>query len=181
MTTPTDGDWLARLEVALREPRMDEVEALRAVMPAAEAITGDVTKVARRISVLAARDVPRGVVKADQLGWWLDALLLQRVVHVPRSRNRQLLPVFFGVLAILLGLLLGRIAGATVVLVGVVAWAMLFGGAVQERRGDWLRLGDQIFDLRAVRVERLSDGWTLVEGRRVPTALFDRFQRPGPS
>ncbi|MDX2014477.1 MAG: hypothetical protein SFW67_30040 [Myxococcaceae bacterium] len=173
----SDADWLDRLSTALREPRMDEVEALRAAMPAVEALVGDVNPVALRVAVLAGRDVPRGVVKADQLGWWLDALLLQRVIHVPQSRNRQLLPVFFGVLAILLGLLLGRLAGAGVVLVGVVAWAVLFGGAVQERRGDWLRLGDEIFDLRTVRVERLSDGWTLVEGRRVPTELFDRFRR----
>jgi hypothetical protein len=40
-----------------------------------------------------------------------------------------------------------------------------------------VRLGDQVFDLRAVRVERLSDGWTLVEGRRVPTAVFEEFAR----
>jgi hypothetical protein len=177
MRTPTDWPWIDRLRAALEAPRLDEVEALRREMPAPEALPPDVTALALRVAALTGRELPRGPISPERLAWWLDALLLQRVIHVPRSRNRQLLPVFFGVLAILLGLLLGRIAGASVVLVGVVAWAIAFGGAVRERRGDWLRLGDEIFDLRTVRVERLSDGWTLLEGRRVPTGLFEALRR----
>jgi hypothetical protein len=177
MSTETSERWLERLRAALSEVRLDEVEALCASTPPVGELPKDVSALARRIAELTQRELPTGKVAADQLGWWLDALLLQKVVVVPKSRNRQVLPVFFGVLAILLGLLLGRIAGATVVLVGVIAWAIRYGGAVRERRGDWVRLGDEVFDLRAVRVERLSDGWTLVEGRRVPTALFEEFAR----
>jgi hypothetical protein len=177
MSAPTGEAWVERLRAALAAPRMDEVEVLRRELPDLAALPPEVTGLATRIAELADRPRPTGAVRGDQLAWWLDALLLQRVIRVPRSRNRQLLPVFFGVLAILLGLLLGRIAGATVVLVGVVAWAIAFGGAARERHGDWLRLGDEIFDLRTVRVERLSDGWTLLEGRKVPTEVFEALTK----
>ncbi|MCA2978424.1 MAG: hypothetical protein INH41_21880 [Myxococcaceae bacterium] len=177
---PTDAGWGERLAQALEAPHLDEVEALRAAFPPLSGVPPDVTALATRIAALTGREAPAGRVGAEQLAWWLDALLLQRVVRVPQSRDRQLLPVFFGVLAILLGLLLGRLVGAGVVLVGLGAWAIRYGGAVRERRGAWLRLGDEIFDLRTARVERLTDGWTLVEGRRVPTALFEGFTRLKP-
>jgi hypothetical protein len=112
------------------------------------------------------------VATPERLAWWLDALLLQKVVRIPRSRNRALLPVLFAVLAILLGLVIGRIAAAGVMSMALVLWAIRAGGSVRERHGDWLRLGDLIFDLRHARRERLDDEWVQLEGHRVQAAVL---------
>lgn len=164
--------WLDELNTALEGPRMDRVEALRRSLPELEALSGDpsgVKTAIARVAALTAR--PADEATASRLAWWLDALLVQRVIHVPRSANRALLPVFFAVLAILLGLLIGRLAAAGVMSLGLVVWAIRAGGSVRERHGDWLRLGDFIFDLRHARLERVDEAWFQLEGHRVPAAV----------
>lgn len=165
--------WLDELAEALAQPRLDTVEALRKTMPEVSALSGQpeaLTKLVARVAELTGR--PPDVATPERLAWWLDALLIQRVVRVPRSRNRALVPVLFAVLAILLGLLIGRIAAAGVMSLALVIWAVRAGGSVRERHGDWLRLGDLIFDLRHARRERLDDEWVQLEGHRVQAAVL---------
>ena len=165
--------WLEELEQALTAPRLDQVEALRRTMPEVSSLSAHpevLTRLVGRLAELTGR--PPDVATAERLAWWLDALLLQSVVRVPRSRNRALVPVLFAVLAILLGLLIGRIAAAGVMSLGLVIWAIRAGGSVRERHGDWLRLGDLIFDLRHARRVRLDDEWVQLEGHRVQAALL---------
>ncbi|MBL8922462.1 MAG: hypothetical protein JNJ54_26665 [Myxococcaceae bacterium] len=165
--------WLAALEAALSEARMDRVEALRRTVPPAIELASDqaaLQRVVTRLAALTGRSADRA--GPEQLPWWLDALLLQRVIVVPRSRGRALVPALFISLAALLGLLIGRIAAASIMTVGLVVWAIRSGGAVRERHGDWLRLGDTLFDLRRVRAEPLSADWYLLEGHRVPAAVL---------
>ena len=50
------------------------------------------------------------------------------MIRVPQSRNRVMLPVLFTVVAILLGLLIGRLAAAGVMVIGLVIWAIRAGG-----------------------------------------------------
>lgn len=171
--TPLPRAWLHDLRDALVGPRMDQVEALRSSLPPVETLAADgplVEAVIRRIATLIGREAEQ--LAPERLGWWLDALLLQRVIHVPKSRNRALLPVLFAVVAILLGLLIGRVAAAAIMALGLVIWAIRAAGSVRERHGDWLRLDDWIFDLRHARQEHLSDEWCLLEGHRVPTAVL---------
>ena len=165
--------WLDELREALSAPRMDKVEALRRSMPEVSALSGQpeaLTTLVARLAELTGRTAD--VATPERLAWWLDALLLQKVIRVPRSRNRALVPVLFAVLAILLGLLIGRIAAAGVMSLFLVIWAIRAGGSVRERHGDWLRLGDVIFDLRHARRERLDDEWVQLEGHRVPAAVL---------
>lgn len=165
--------WLDELSDALSAPRLDKVEALRRAMPDVSTLSGHdeaLTKLVARLAELTGR--PPDVATPERLAWWLDALLLQKVVRVPRSKNRALVPVLFAVLAILLGLLIGRIAAAGVMSLFLVIWAIRAGGSVRERQGDWLRLGDLIFDLRHARRERLDDEWVQLEGHRVPAAVL---------
>ncbi|MBL8933744.1 MAG: hypothetical protein JNM69_04275 [Archangium sp.] len=161
--------WVDELGEAVRGPRMDRIEALRRAVP--DQVEGaDVAPIIRRVAELLGR--PADDVRPERLAWWLDALLLQKVIRVPQSRNRVMLPVLFAMVAILLGLLIGRLAAAGVMVIGLVIWASRAGGAVQQRQGDWLRLGDVIFDLRNVRREKLGPDWYLLEGHRVPTAVL---------
>lgn len=165
--------WLDELGEALAGPRLDQVEALRRTMPEPSTLSGRhevLTRLVGRLAELTGR--PPDVATPERLAWWLDALLLQRVVRVPRSRNRALVPVLFAVLAMLLGLLIGRMAAAGVMSLGLVLWAIRAGGSVRERHGDWLRLGDLIFDLRHARRERLDDEWVQLEGHRVQAAVL---------
>lgn len=165
--------WLAALEAALSEARMDRIEALRRTLPPAIELTGtqaSLERVVARIAALTKRSADQA--SPDRLAWWLDALLLQRVIVVPRSRSRALVPALFISLAALLGLLIGRVAAASIMTLGLVGWAIRSGGAVRERHGDWLRLGDTLFDLRRVRAEPLGDDWCLLEGHRVPAAVL---------
>ena len=165
--------WLDELDQALTAPRLDQVEALRRELPEVSSLSGDcdvLSKIVARLAELTGR--PPEVATPELLAWWLDALLLQKVVRVPRSRNRALVPVLFAVLAILLGLLIGRIAAAGVMSLGLVIWAIRAGGSIRERHGDWLHLGDLIFDLRRARRERLDDEWVLLEGHRVQAAVL---------
>ncbi|MBM4780180.1 MAG: hypothetical protein GQE15_20955 [Archangiaceae bacterium] len=161
--------WVDELAAAVRGPRMDQLEALRRSLP--DGLSGaNVEPIIRRIAELLGR--PPDDLRPERLAWWLDALLLQKVIHVPQSRNRVMLPVLFAMLAILLGLLIGRLAAAGVMVIGLVIWAVRAGGSVRERQGDWLRLGDVIFDLRNVRRERLGPDWYLLEGHRVPARVL---------
>lgn len=161
--------WIDELGAAVRAPRMDRLEALRRSLP--EGLqASEVAPIIRRVAELLNR--PADDLRPERLAWWLDALLLQKVIRVPQSRNRVMLPVLFTMVAILLGLLIGRLAAAGVMVIGLVVWAIRAGGSVQERQGDWLRLGDLIFDLRNVRRERLGPDWSLIEGHRVPTAVL---------
>lgn len=161
--------WVDELAAAVQGPRMEQIEALRRSLPD-ELLSAEVAPIIRRVAELLGR--PADDVRPQRLAWWLDALLLQKVIRVPQSRNRVMLPVLFAVVAILLGLLIGRLAAAGVMVIGLVIWAIRAGGSVQERQGDWLRLGDVIFDLRSVRRERLGPDWYLLEGHRVPTAVL---------
>ena len=161
--------WVDELADAVRGPRMDQIEALR--RSSTDGVSAsEVEPIIRRVAELL--DRPADDLRPERLGWWLDALLLQKVIRVPQSRNRVMLPVLFTVVAILLGLLIGRLAAAGVMVIGLVIWAIRAGGSVQERQGDWLRLGDVIFDLRNVRREKLGPDWYLLEGHRVPTAVL---------
>lgn len=165
--------WLGAVEAALVDPRLDRLEALRRDLPALEALTSEgpaIARVVSRLATLAGRRPDHAT--ADRLGWWLDALLLQRVIAVPRSRSRALMPALFVSLAVLLGLVLGRVVAASVMAAGLVVWAMRAGGSVRERHGDWLRLGDTIFDLRHARAEPLGDDWYLLEGHKVPASVL---------
>lgn len=139
--------WLGAVEAALVDPRLDRLEALRGELPAPETLAGLEPTIARVVARLAALTGRRPEqASAGRLAWWLDALLLQRVIAVPRSRNRALVPALFVALAVLLGLLVGRVAAASIMAAGLVVWAIRAGGSVRERHGDWLRLGDTIFD-----------------------------------
>jgi hypothetical protein len=161
--------WIDELADAVRGPRMDQIEALR--RSSTDGVSAsEVEPIIRRVAELLGR--PADDLRPERLGWWLDALLLQKVIRIPQSRNRVMLPVLFTVVAILLGLLIGRLAAAGVMVIGLVIWAIRAGGSVQERQGDWLRLGDVIFDLRNVRREKLGPDWYLLEGHRVPTAVL---------
>ncbi len=161
--------WVDELADAVRGPRMDQIEALR--RSSTDGVSpSEVEPIIRRVAELL--DRPADDLRPERLCWWLDALLLQKVIRVPQSRNRVMLPVLFTVVAILLGLLIGRLAAAGVMVIGLVIWAIRAGGSVQERQGDWLRLGDVIFDLRNVRREKLGPDWYLLEGHRVPTAVL---------
>lgn len=161
--------WVDELAAAVRAPRMDQVEALRRSLPD-ELGGSDVEPIIRRVAELLGR--PADDLRPVRLGWWLDALLLQKVIRIPQSRNRVMLPVLFAMVAILLGLLIGRLAAAGVMVIGLVIWAIRAGGSVQQRQGNWLRLGDVIFDLRNVRREKLGPDWYLLEGHRVPAAVL---------
>lgn len=161
--------WVDELAAAVRALRMDQIEALRRSLPD-DLGDSDVEPIIRRVAELLGR--PADDLRPERLGWWLDALLLQKVIRIPQSRNRVMLPVLFTVMAILLGLIIGRFAAAGVMVIGLVIWAIRAGGSVQERQGDWLRLGDVIFDLRNVRREKLGADWYLLEGHRVPTAVL---------
>jgi hypothetical protein len=168
--------WLDELSEALKAPRLERVEVLRRAMPEHSTMLGHpdaIAKLIARIAELTGRTPDDAT--ADRLAWWLDALLLQKVVKVPRSRSRALVPLLFTVLAVLLGLLIGRIAAAAVMSLSLVIWAIRAGGSVRELNGEWLRLGDLIFDLRRVRRERLDDEWFQLEGHRVPTRILREF------
>jgi hypothetical protein len=165
--------WIDELAEALEAPRLDQVEALRRTMPEISSFSGQpeaLTQLVARLAALTGR--APDVATPDRLAWWLDALLLQKVVRVPRSKNRTLVPVLFSVLAILLGLIIGRVAAAGVMSLGLVIWAIRAGGSVRERHGDWLRLGELIFDLRHARRVRLDDEWVQLEGHRVQAAVL---------
>lgn len=165
--------WLDALAAALVEPRMDEVEALRGSLPPAETLEATPEALGPLIERLAAlTGRPAGPATAERLAWWLDALLLQRVIRVPPPRGRHLVPALLILAAVLLGLLVGRIAAAGVVSLGLVLWALRAGGSRRERRGPWLRLGQLIFDLRQARWARVDDDWFELEGHRVPAAAL---------
>jgi hypothetical protein len=169
---------LEQLADALKAPRLDVVEGLRAQLTGAEDDPTLVRSITQRLAELSGKPVTDG----HPLSWWIDGVLLQKVVTVPTSRNRQLFPLLVVALAVLLGLLVGRIPAAAVIVVGLVFWAMRFGGSPRERHGPWLRLGNLIFDLRVVRIERVDAQWANLEGHRVPlevlTLLAER-QFPG--
>ncbi len=169
---------LEQLAEALKAPRLDVVEGLRAQLTGAEDDPALVPSITRRLAALSGKPVTDG----HPLSWWIDGVLLQKVVTVPTSRDRQLFPLLVVALAVLLGLLVGRIPAASVIVVGLVFWALRFGGSPRERQGPWLRLGNLIFDLRVVRVERIDAQWASLEGHRVPLevlSLVNDGQSPG--
>lgn len=160
------SDWLRQLEAAIDELRLDRIESLATNPPEWETLDRPRALAAMKwLAALSGRAPETDVAK---LGWLLSAVLMKPVLHAPPRRGRALAPVAVIAVAVILGLLLGRGLAAGVAAIGLVLWAIRYGGAVRERHGAWLRLGDAIFDLRTVRVERLGESWVRLEGRRVP-------------
>ncbi len=157
---------MSELEAAIDELRLDRIETLATHPPAWETLDRRRARAAMKaLAMLAGRDPET---ELEKLGWLLSAVLMKPVLQAPRRRAKALAPIALIGLAVILGLLVGRMLAAGVAAVGLVIWAVRAGGAVRERHGAWLRLGDSIFDLRTVRVERLGDAWVRLEGRRVP-------------
>lgn len=164
--------WFDELEEALAEPRLDRVEQLRNRRPTFVDVEPDqLRRIVERVATLLGRR-PDAAPQTERLAWWLDALLLQRVIRLPPSPERRLFPVLFVALTVLLGLLVGRLAAAGVMVIGFLIWAARHGGSVQTRHGDWLRLDDLVIDLRHARIERIDDEWVLIEGQRVRASVL---------